>query len=144
MPIDKPPDNEVEPHLPTLAQLAEILGFEPNQTLSDIESALLLEFGRLNEFEILRLFEEYSDEANKMCEAKDRRTPQDDLALMVQLAHLRYFKGKFVQLLHDFEDIREILESPDIDGKTYSLVMATIKATEKNVAAWRKANPRVE
>lgn len=144
MSIDTPPIHDREPQPPTLGELARILGFEPNQTLRDMAATLINPGLRLSDAEIVQLLDEYSVEANEMCEREDKRSTRDDLALMVELAYFRYFKGKFQQVLQDFEDIREILESPDIDNETYKLVMSTVRSVEKEVAAWRSANPRVE
>ena len=143
MSIEKPSsDPDAEPQPPTLGELARILGFEPNADLREIRIILLTP--ELSEADVIRLLDQYSVEANIMCVAENKRTPRDDLALMVELAFFRYIKGKFVQLLQDFEDMREILQSPDIDDETYALVMATIRSIEEEIARWRQANPATE
>lgn len=143
MSIEKPSsDIDAEPQPPTLGELARILGFEPNANLREIATTLLTP--GLSEGDVIRLLDQYSVEANTMCEAENKRTPRDDLTLMVELAFFRYVKGKFVQLMQDFEDMREILQSPDIDDETYTLVIATIRLIEEEIARWRQANPTTE
>ncbi len=129
----QPASRELPPRLPSLGELAQSLGFE-----SDHDDLKMLEDQILNDspYDKARfklLIDAYDAVAMRIMEETGKRSTMDSLALILQLAHFRYIRGMYVELLEtSFVNLNEILQG--LDEEIDDLVGATMVAVRKEVS----------
>lgn len=147
MRIDHPPATPPEPEFgpdeeprPTsiLSEIAKEVGFEwgDDDALKRIEKEFLNK-ELTDEDTIIGLIRAYNDRCYELMVNAGQSKPTGNLALMLQLAHLRYCKRRFPSLLKDLEDIARELAGLQITPNDSSNVQAGIekKTYDKIVAA---------
>ncbi|MGI8636067.1 MAG: hypothetical protein ACR2KZ_11765 [Segetibacter sp.] len=127
-------EREQIPQLPNLGRLALLLGFEDyHEDLKEIESRII-DDELDDEEQIKKLITLYHEKAYAIMVEQNKRSANDSLALILQLAHFRYTKGMFSAVLDDFKGVNEAFQSPEVDDDTYELVGETMAAIRAAMA----------
>ncbi len=123
------------PLLPSLGDLPRVLRIELHDDELWFLEVKLLDEDLSDMAEIKRLLDAYDARVGKLIQEKEGNT-RDSLALILRLAHLRYIKGMYKELLEtSFVNLNEVLKSSEIDEDEYELVGEVMGAIRTELAA---------